>query len=532
MAAIVAGGFAVSLRAAEPPSPTAFFPAGVQRGQSASVKIIGAAGDAPLSVWTNRPEWITAQPGEAGTFTLTAAAETPAGVYWVRLFNEAGASRLRPLIIGSLPELAEVEPNNAAAVSQSVDAAGVVLNGILDQSNDVDMVQVPLTAGQTLVASLDADRTLGSPMDGILQIVSPQGFVVAQNDDDHGIDPQIVFTAPADGVFAVRLFSFPKDPNSTIAFSNGADYVYRLTLTTGPFVDRVAPTTSDPAGPYRLTGWNMPEPVEIVPQKSEAGLAAGVDVPGTWEFDRLPVVPAAVQAETDPEAATNPLAVPGAVWGCLEQPGDRDICRFTAAANVKYTLTVFARRLGSPLDPVLTVRTADGTVLDRIDDVGSEFDSVMTLVPSADGEHEIEIADRYEFGGERYFYVVTAIPEQPGFSLELDQDAFTVKSGEPLEVKLKVLRTGGMAEPVTLSLDGLPAGVTATMISPEPESPGSLVVPAGTDAVALKLEAPAGTKSGGPFSVTGAAGETRRAATAPLIRQPLRSPDIWLTVTP
>ena len=35
---------------------------------------------------------------------------------------------------------------------------------------------------------------------------------------------------------------------------------------------------------------------------------------GTWEFDRLPVVPDAAQAETDPATATIPLTVPGAAW--------------------------------------------------------------------------------------------------------------------------------------------------------------------------------------------------------------------------
>ena len=40
-----------------------------------------------------------------------------------------------------------------------------------------------------IVAVMDANRTLGSPMDGLLQVVSPRGFVLAQNDDSNGLDP-------------------------------------------------------------------------------------------------------------------------------------------------------------------------------------------------------------------------------------------------------------------------------------------------------------------------------------------------------
>lgn len=531
--AIAACGFAATSFAADPPNPKTLFPAGAQRGQATSVRLIGTPGDAPLQVWTSRPE-LTAQPGaEPGTLTLTASADAPPGVYWVRLYNAAGAARLRPFVVGTLPEIAEVEPNNAVTSAQTVDPAGIVVNGVLDQKADVDLFLVPLTAGQTLVASLDADRTLGSPMDGILQLVSPQGFVLQQNDDDHGIDPQLVFTASADGTYGVRLFAFPKDPNSSIRFASGDDYVYRLTLTTGPFVDRAVPTTAGPAGPYRLAGWNFTEPRDVVPQRTDTGLIAALDLPGSWEFERLPLLPSAVQSEADPTAAAVPLSVPAAAWGSLEQSGDRDFYTFTATAGVKHIVSIAARSLGSPLDAVLTIRNAEGSVLVSADDAGSGgFDPVATFSPPTDGEFRVEVADRFAFGGDRFFYVLTITPEQPDFSVELEQDAHLLRVGEPLEVKLKVLRIGGMSEAVTLAVEALPAGVTAAMTSPAPDATGALVVPNGTEEVTLKLEAPEGTSHSGPWSIAGTAGAVRRSATAPLIRQPLRTPHLWLTVAP
>ena len=521
--------------AAEPPKIDALSPAGVQQGESATVRLIGKPGDPPLSVWCSRAELTAHATDDASTIELSAAAEAPAGVYWIRFHNAAGASTLRPFVVGTLAEVVEVEPNNTAADAQTVDADGAVVNGILAEKADVDVFLTPMTSGQTLVASLDADRTLGSPMDGILQIVSPQGFVVQQNDDDHGIDPQIVFTAPADGLYAVRLFAFPKQPNSSITFSSGKTYVYRLTLTTGPFVDRVVPLSDDPIGPFRAVGWNLVEPLQISPLRDDQTLTAALPVPGTWEFARLPVVPDAVQTEIDPAAATNPLLVPGATWGSLDTPGDADVYHFPGAAGAKLTLSVAARSVGSPLDPVVKVLNSDGKVLDTADDGGSgRFDPSLTFSPPADGEYRIEVSDRFGFGGERYFYVVTATPESPSFAVQLDQDAYVIHPSEPLEMKVSIARSGGMAEPITVAVDELREGVSATLIEPQPDESGAWIVPSGTNAATLKLEAAEGTTYNGPLSIIGTSGEEpqQRSATAPLVRAPFRTPHVWLTVAP
>ena len=67
--------------------------------------------------------------------------------------------------------------------------------------------------------------------------------MLEQMEDTLWFDPRIVFTAPEDGTYYVRTFAFPADPNSTIQFAGAASYIYRLTLTTGPFVDH-SPATS------------------------------------------------------------------------------------------------------------------------------------------------------------------------------------------------------------------------------------------------------------------------------------------------
>ena len=46
---------------------------------------------------------------------MTVAADAPPGLRWLRLYDEDGATALRPFVIGSLPEIVEVEPNDGPA---------------------------------------------------------------------------------------------------------------------------------------------------------------------------------------------------------------------------------------------------------------------------------------------------------------------------------------------------------------------------------------------------------------------------------
>ena len=130
-----------------------------------------------------------------------------------------------------MPEIEEAETNDLPHKPQVVEPR-VVVNGKLAKGGDVDGYRVELKQGQTLVANVQGNSVLGSPMDSVLQLSelaerqtssiagSPprvEAFTVAQNHDATGLDPQIVFTAPKDAAYLVRVFAFPSEPNSSIA---------------------------------------------------------------------------------------------------------------------------------------------------------------------------------------------------------------------------------------------------------------------------------------------------------------------------
>src|SRR5206468_1928559 len=83
-------------------------------------------------------------------------------------------------------------------------------------------------------------------------------FVVALLPDAVGRDPRVVFEAPADGMYLARVFAFPATPDSSIRFAGGDAFIYRLTLTTGGFLDQAFPlaVSRDDPGPVAAVGTN------------------------------------------------------------------------------------------------------------------------------------------------------------------------------------------------------------------------------------------------------------------------------------
>src|SRR5690606_7066862 len=300
---------------AEAPDVRFLLPAGVQQGQTRTLTINGKPGTPPLQFWTS-DERLNVTAGEKeDQITLTAAADLPAGLYWLRVANAEGASELLPLVVGVLPEVAESDLESKEGPQSP--ALPVTISGVLSRNGQVDSYTIELEQDQTLIASIDSRRLLASPADVVLQLADERGFVLEQNDDHHDFDPQIVFTASTAGTYTVRVFAFPADPNSSIRFAGGDNYVYRLTLTTGPFVDHLlplaVPTGSEIA--LQVAGWNLP------PDESPLTVAAGegqpvkvaVPYPGSFLASRLRAtsVPAVIEPPPATDGGAVTLSIPG-----------------------------------------------------------------------------------------------------------------------------------------------------------------------------------------------------------------------------
>ncbi|WP_298867646.1 PPC domain-containing protein [uncultured Gimesia sp.] len=494
---------------AAPPSVSYLNPAGGQVGQKVDVTVDKTLGTAPVSVWTSAPGLKVVIPekpakGKEKQFSIQIDAKARPGLYWLRFHNAEGASGIRPFLVGTLPEQPETEPNNDLAHAQKYKQPSVTINGVLSKSGDVDTYQVVMKKGETLVASLTANEQLGSPMDGVLQILNHRGTLLSHIDDTLWFDPRIVFTAPADGTYYIRTFAFPADPNSTIRFAGAASYIYRLTLSTGPFVDHSLPLAYhyETAKPVKLEGWNLTDSLKSLrPVAEHSDGKALVSHPQLANWLKIPLSPTPVLLESkdSQQEKGQSLSIPSSVTGKISKPEEIDVYRFTAKKGEDLTFQIDSHTLGYPLDAHLKLFDAKGKLLKEIDDpIRNYFDARLIYKIPADGEYHLHVTDRFQHGGFRYIYLLSIQPSITDFKLQTSAEQFTLTTGgKPLEIEVTINRLSPrFSDDIEISLVGLPKGATCKPII-------SKVKGKTEKSVKLKLEAKPETVFQGPLEIKG-----------------------------
>lgn len=542
------------IASAAPPTLSHVFPPGAQRGSKLTVT---ATGSFTWPVQVSVPGIEATPAADSGKIELTIPGDLPADRIWLRLFNAEGASTPYPLLVGNLPELNEVEPNNSPKSAQKLAEPSVTVNGVLD-SGDVDAFAIPLKAGQRLVAAVDANTLLGSPIDAMLQIVTPEGIVLAENNDDLQLDPRLAFTVPRDGTYIARLFAFPSTPGTNIAYAGGANSVYRLMLTTGPVITHTLPlaafqvssTPEKPAEPVlvEVAGWNIPagtrlpvvpwggerlanslefEPIDDLrnPVDARLGLVFATGFAGS---SRVRLVPHEALTELAGVDSASPQSVtPSAtVTGWLRKPGQKDVFRVPLVKGQAFVVSVESRTLNLLVDPVVQLVDPAGAVVAEVDDLGATQDAALAHTAAHDGDYRVTVRDRYRQSGERCVYRLTVRLEQPDFELTVASEAISVEAAKPTELPVKIVRRGGPGEPigaVTIQVMGLPATVTAAPVVSESTGP---------TAAEVKLSlTTTGVAFSGPVRIVGAATAPRpmtRAARTPA-RLGASAEVVWLT---
>jgi hypothetical protein len=444
------------------------YPAGGARGSTVNVMLSGNFDPWPVQVWSSRPELQIKPLEEKGKVSITIPADCPVGPIWMRAFNAEGGSSVRRFVVGALPEFEEVEPNNEITKAQAVPGSSAVVNGKYQAKDDVDVFSMTLKAGQTLTADIEANRSLDSPADPVLQVLSAQGFVLQQNDDDQGIDPRIVFIAPSDGQYLIRTFAFPAQTDSSIHFSGGGKWLYRLTLTTGGFADHILPLALPRAATteVQVFGTNLsvdaPKIPVAAPDEDQLLFTSA-------QFDnaisvKLVAFPVLVEQEPNSFGQPQVVPIPIGISGVLFSAEDTDAFHYTAKKEQPLEIKVLARTLGSFLDPVLTISDSKGKQLQRIDDQGESRDPELNWNPPADGDYVLRISDLHDRSGPRYYYHVSIAPTHLDFRVTVAADSFVVPVDKPLEIPVTIDRQSNFKGELDISVQGLPEGVTATPV--------------------------------------------------------------------
>lgn len=531
-----------------PPTLTHLFPAGGQRGSKVVVTCTGTF-NWPTRVWAPGVEAIPRN--DSGKLEIAIPADLATDRVWIRLYNEEGASVAQPFLIGSLKEVEEVEPNDQTAVAQSIADPQITLNGTLKE-RDVDCFALKLEAGQTVIAALDANTRLGSPMDAIVQIVSPDGIVLAENHDDLHLDPRLAFTVRQAGTYVVRLFAFPSTPGTDIRFSGGPNFIYRLTMTTGPYVTHAIPLSVaiDQPGVVAVAGWNIPVETRlpVVPlgggklaeqdefeimdgmrrsHDARIGFAFSEAFAGATRVRLTPqIVVSAFAAAGAHSVGPRSIQVSSSVSGCLRIRRQVDDYRIPLTKGQQVLISVETSSLDLPLDPVLKLSDPSGTLIAEADDMGSSRDAFIAHTAAMDGEYRLSVRDRFGQGGDRCWYLLTIRNEELDFELSAGADTIVINPDKPAELTVKVKRSGPKNEsigPIAIEAVGLPPGVKSAAVTSEATGATAAEVK-----LSLTTEGPAFS---GPIRIQGKASQpkevTRFARTPAKLGVAFEA--IWLT---
>jgi hypothetical protein len=525
---------------AAPPVLDSFFPPGAERGTTVEVSASGKFEKWPVKVWTDSAGLRFESLEKNGKLTAHVAADTPPGPHLVRVYTADGASALRCFVVGDQLEMPEAEPNDELAKGQVVKDLPVTINGQLAKNGDVDCYAVQLSAGQCLVASVQG-RRIGSPIDPMLHLLAEDGTQVAFVHDGLGLDPLLVYRAQRSGRFTIRVSAFAFPPAAEVKFAGGKDAVYRLSLTTGPYVRAVSPSgvTRGQKASLRPIGWNLNSTaIEVDATK----VAADVDhvfvpVPGGEGRMRIEVGDGAEFDEpANPQQPLSKLTPPVNVTGTIAAPAEEDRIQFMAKKGERLEFLVRTVSVGSALDAVVRIQDGAGKTL-ATGDGGTAGDAKLAWSAPNEGVYRATIADLFHNGGPEYRYRLEIKRPVAELRATVENDAYALAPGKGVTMKVSIARKNDYAVPLVAVVTGLPAGVTATSAEIGPKAGGD---------VSLVLSAAADAKpASGPIHVmllgTDVARPGAMAATVDLRKdvdkpggQALidRTAEVWLTVSP
>jgi hypothetical protein len=494
------------------PRLTNILPTGGQRGTDVEVRFTGQRLDDTQEIVFYSPGLSIAKMGENKTNSLKAtlriAPDCPPGEHPIRLRTATGVSEIRTFWVGVLTNAAEIEPNSELTKAQRIELNSTVYGVIV--SEDLDYFVVSAEKGQRLTAEIEGMRLGRGAFDPAITIQDATGNVLVSAEDSALAmqDPIVSVIAPATADYLVLV--------RESAFGGRDDYHYRLHVGTFPRPTGVYPpsgkagetvtvkfvgdlagefeqetklpvTPQEKFGVFARTGTKP----EARNSKLETKKSDELTAPSP-NWMRVTAFPTALEIEPNDtrESAAPARQAPVVFNGILAKPGDDDWFRFKAKKGASLQVTVFARRLRSPLDSTIQIVNAKGGSVAENDDAAGP-DSSLTFKPEEDGDYALRVRDHLKRGGPDFVYCVEIAPVEPTLTLKIPEIArndsqsrqyIAVPRGNRFATLISAKRTGFSGD-LALRIHGLPNGVTlrADPLSAKTDS-GPLVFEATSDA--------------------------------------------------
>jgi hypothetical protein len=450
---------------------------------------------------------------------INIASDAAPGPRELRVANPQGLSNPLVFNIGELPEVQEAEsidivrpgpnqPVNQLTIKQPATnmrvSLPVVINGrikprigtLQQQGRQVqpftpgesDRYRFEAHAGQSLViiaSARDLMPYLADAVPGwfqaVLTLYDSDGKEVAYDDDyQFHPDPVIHYVVPRNGEYTAEI--------RDAIYRGREDFVYRLTIGELPFVTSVFPLGGRVGAKttVALSGWNL--------KTTRAAMNLRGKEPGVYQVapgrpflaDTLPEV--LEKENNDTVAHAQRVKFPCIINGRVDRPDDADVFRFEGRAGQTIVAEVYAHRLESPLDSVISLTDSKGKQLafnDDADDAGAGLethhaDSRLIVKLPVSGTYYLRLADAQHHGGPEYVYRLRISEPRPDFELFVTPSAVNTAGGATVPITIHAVRKDGFAGDIRIALKNAPNGMSLS----------GAAIPAGQDHVRLTLTAP------------------------------------------
>ena len=313
-------------------------------------------------------------------------------------------------------------------------------------------------AGQAIVIDVEAQR-LGSALRPVVRLLNERHSQIAWSGGLHSIagDARCSTVIPSDAEYTIELHD--------ALYSELRASWFRLKVGRLWFADHVMPlgVQLGTATTCRLFSTNLPDTARLMLRMDARGRSrVGWNDEAPALTGALPryFVSRHLEITEAPKQSQVIATIPVGISGLIDEQQEEDTYWLAVDTGSGLEIQVYADRIGSPLDGVITLRNHLGRELAVVDDQAHTRDPGLTFnVP--DNMDRLEIAVRDMSGRVREpapYRLVVKNASAPRLQLSVETDHIQVPAGGSQIVPVHGSREGTF-EPVRLAVDGLPSGV-------------------------------------------------------------------------
>ncbi|MDR2115834.1 MAG: PPC domain-containing protein [Planctomycetaceae bacterium] len=457
---------------------------------------------------------------------ITIDADAAPGDRDLRLITGNGISPPVRFLVGTNPEINELEPNDSNASNSSNTSNGsnasplqtleawkhrdapktirqlkpfelpIVINGQI-RAADVDRFQFKAQAGQHLIIGVRARYLMPYLADAVpgwfqaaVSLYAPDGKKI---DDAASFrfdpDPVLCVDIPKTGIYTLEI--------QDSIFRGRDDFVYRISIDELPFVTSVFPLGGrfGSSAEVEITGYNLPDKKTLLNIKhGETEIREKSFLDKNWLSYPIRYAANDLPERLESEPNNNikqaeKISLPVIVNGQISEQDDVDYFSFEGKKGNRVVLDVTARLLHSPLDAGIELIGADGNIIaandDRADSKGPNIglethhaDPYLNVELPADGIYTVRLFNTIKRGSLEYGYRFRISPPQEDFAVYCEPSSlFFNNKTQP--IKIRVFRKDGFNGEVRLRLSELSERAGFQL--------GEVKIPAGTEETTATL---------------------------------------------